>query len=220
MFNNSSARLTHSLVCIAVFMGWLSCFFLIALMPGYASLYRSGLALPFVYIVILVPYAIFMWRHYTKHYPFLSLGHFSWRGLLLPLLALTALTFIYGQFAQPESWMDDLPQLPFFIKWMLILSMCLAAPVGEEIVFRGFLLNSSIGWTRSSKTLGIALVSLAFALVHTQYESVFTFIYLFIFSSILCVVRINTRGLMMPMALHMINNIVAVMGIFYLNPTV
>ena len=217
MFKNSSERMTHSLVCIAVFMGWLSCLFLIALMPGYASLYRSGLALPFVYIVILVPYTVLMWRYYAKHYPFLSLGRFSWQGLVLPLLALIALTFIYGQFAQPESWMNDLPQQPFLIKWLLVLSMCLAGPVGEEIAFRGFLLNSSIGWAKSSKMLGIALVSLAFALEHTQYDSVFTFIYLFIFSSILCVVRINTHGLMMPMVLHMINNIVSVMGIFYLN---
>jgi CAAX amino terminal protease family. len=217
VFSNTSERMMHSIICVAVFLGWFSCFFLLALIPGYSVLYRSGLALPFLNIVILLPYAIFSWRLYVKQYPFLSLGRFSWRGLLLPLVALIALTFIYGQFAQPESWMNELPQQSSFTKWLMILSICLVAPVSEEIVFRGLMLNSSIGWGKSSKTLGIAVVSLIFSLVHSQYDSVFTFIYLFIFSSILCVVRINTRGLLMPMILHGINNSLAVLGVFYLN---
>lgn len=217
MLGNPFERMMHSIICVAVFLGWFSCFFFIALIPGYSALYHSGLILPFLNVVIFLPYAIFAWRVYAKHFAFLSLGHFSFKGLLLPLAALVALTLIYGQFAQPESWMEELPQQPFLIKLMLVVTIILVAPISEEIIFRGFMLNSSIGWGKLAKTLGIVFVSLVFSCVHSQYDSAFTFIYLFAFSTILCVVRINTRSLIMPMVLHGINNSMAVLGLFYFN---
>ncbi|PAP33566.1 CPBP family intramembrane glutamic endopeptidase, partial [Salmonella enterica] len=74
-----------------------------------------------------------------------------------------------------------------------------------EIIFRGFLLFSSIGWGRYSRASGIIITSLAFAFMHTQYLFAVTFVKLFVLSSILCVVRMRSRGLMKPIILHFLN---------------
>ncbi len=69
----------------------------------------------------------------------------------------------------------------FLHKFLNTLAMCFLAPVAEEIIFRGFLLNSSIGWGRYSRVSGIIITSLAFAIMHTQYLFAVTFVYLFVF---------------------------------------
>ncbi|POP42424.1 CPBP family intramembrane metalloprotease [Superficieibacter electus] len=206
MMNNSADRVIHSVICLGVFLGWYSCFYLVAMIPGYAALYRSGLAMAFVPIFILVPFAVAAWSLYARRYPFLTLGRFSAQGFWLPALALVVLTFIHGYFAQPETWLSELPQQTASVKWPVILAISVFAPVYEEIIFRGFVLNSSIGWGRYAKTAGIIATSGLFALTHIQYAAISTFIYLFIFSAILCTVRINNRGLIVPMVLHIINN--------------
>ncbi|MDO3873207.1 CPBP family glutamic-type intramembrane protease, partial [Salmonella enterica] len=42
-----------------------------------------------------------------------------------------------------------------------------------------------------------------------------TFVYLFVFSSILCVVRMRSRGLMIPIILHILNNAWVVFGLLF-----
>ncbi|WES66970.1 type II CAAX endopeptidase family protein [Superficieibacter sp. HKU1] len=204
--NSHSDRLTHTLTCLAGFTGWYGCFFLVWFLPGYTALYKSGLALSFVTAVILCPFAVMAWKLYSRHYPFLTLGRFTFEGFLLPALALIVLTFIHGYFARPEPWLNELPQQTPFVKWATILAISLFAPVNEEIIFRGFVLNSSIGWGRYAKTAGIIVTSALFALIHIQYSAISTFIYLFIFSAILCTVRINNGGLLIPILLHALNN--------------
>lgn len=215
MMNTTADRVIHSMVCLGVFIGWYSCFYLVGFLPGYTALYRSGLAMAFVPIVILVPFAMVAWTLYARHYPFLTLGRFSAQGFWLPVLALVVLTFIHGYFAQPEPWLSELPQQTASVKWPMILAISVFAPINEEIIFRGFVLNSSIGWGRHAKTVGIIVTSALFALIHIQYAAISTFIYLFIFSAILCTVRINNRGLIVPVALHIINNSWACFVMFY-----
>lgn len=214
MFSRPSDRMVHSSLCLAAFVGWYLCSLLVWVLPGFGALYQSGLAISFLHGAILLPFSLLYWKWYGTRYPFLTLGRFSLRGLLLPLLALVILTFIHEQFAQSEPWMDALAGQTDFIKWMTVLSACLFAPINEEIIFRGLVLNSSIGWGRAAKTVGIVSTSLLFSAIHTQYNTAASFIYLFIFSAILCVVRINTRSLIMPMVLHGVNNSVAMLVLF------
>ncbi|NDJ56952.1 CPBP family intramembrane metalloprotease [Enterobacteriaceae bacterium 4M9] len=216
MMEQSLTRVVHSGVCLAAFLGWYLCSILAWGMPGFSALYQSGLAVSFLHVAILLPFSLFAWKIYCAHYPFLPLGRFSLRGLLLPLLAISVLALIYGNFAHPEPWMDSFDGQTTFVKAMTIFSICLCAPIGEEIIFRGLVLNSSIGWGRWAKRTGIVITSLVFCAVHSQYQTAASFIYLFIFSAILCVVRINTRSLIMPMALHAINNMWAVLIMFVL----
>lgn len=207
MMEQSLSRVVHSSVCIAAFVGWYLCAILVWAFPGFSALYPSELAAVFMHMAVLLPFSLLAWKLYAAHYPFLSLGRFSLRELWLPLLASGALALIYQQFAQPEPWMDSLSSQPIQVKWMLFITACLCAPVSEEIIFRGFVLNSSIGWGRSAKTAGIIITSLLFSAIHIQYQTMASFVYLFIFSAILCVVRINTRGLLLPIILHAVFNI-------------
>lgn len=77
--------------------------------------------------------------------------------------------------------MAELSRQFFLHKFLNTLAMCFLAPVAEEIIFRWFLLNSSIGWGRYSRVSGIIITSLAFAIMHTQYLFAVTFVYLFVF---------------------------------------
>ena len=219
MFYHLSERVKHSVICLAIFIGWYGCFYLAQLFPGFITLYATGFAIAFLYNVILLPYVIFSWKYYSRHYTFLVLGHFSLREVLLPVLAMIALSFIYACFGVTEKWLIDLRQLPVTSKWVTILTICLTGPIVEEIIFRGFVLNSSIGWGRASKTMGILLTSVLFTILHIQYESITTFIYIFILSAILGVLRINSRSLLMPMALHALHNGYTVLALFYLTST-
>jgi hypothetical protein len=103
-----SKRLTHSSFCVAVFVGWFCCLFLSGLLPGFATLYQLGLAMAFLHMGILLPYALFCWRSYSRRWAYLPLGRFSLRDLLLPALALFVLMLIHGHFARPETWMNEL----------------------------------------------------------------------------------------------------------------
>ena len=214
MMRDSSTRMMHSAVCLVAFAIWFFSSWFIWLIPGMMSLYRSGLAMSFMHAVILLPGALLLWKVYSSHYPLLYLGKFSLREFIAPLLALTALMVIYGHFSEPETWTETLSTQTLFVKWMTAISVCICAPISEEIIFRGLVLNSSIGWGKAAKFLGIVGTSLLFSAIHVQYHSMISFIYLFIFSAILCAVRINNRGLIMPMALHALNNSWAMLALF------
>lgn len=136
-------------------------------------------------------------------------------NVFFPALALVCLTVLYNAFSGPEPWMAELSRQFFLHKFLNTLAMCFLAPVAEEIIFRGFLLNSSIGWGRYSRVSGIIITSLAFAIMHTQYLFAVTFVYLFVFSSILCVVRMRSRGLMIPIILHILNNAWVIFGLLF-----
>lgn len=154
------------------------CFCIIFVFLCLALFSRSGCT--FLYIIVFV-YAIAAWSIYSKYYPFLSLGRLSFVECFVPLLALVCLVFLYSVFSGPEPWIAELSRQFFLHKFLNTLAIGFLAPVAEEIIFRGFLLNSSIGWGRYSRVSGIIITSLAFAFIHTQYLFAITFVYLFIF---------------------------------------
>ncbi|EAN4946787.1 CPBP family intramembrane metalloprotease [Salmonella enterica] len=211
---NTLDKIRHSLSCVAVLFGLFGIFVFASFSPFYACLYSGGLAAPFLYIIVFV-YAIAAWSIYSKYYPFLSFGRLSFMECFVPVLALVCLTFLYSIFSGPEPWIAELSRQFFLHKFLNTLAICFLAPVAEEIIFREFLLNSSIGWGRYARISGIIITSLAFAFMHTQYLFAVTFAYLFIFSSILCVVRMRSGGLMIPIMLHILNNAWAIGGILF-----
>lgn len=84
-----------------------------------------------------------------------------------------------------------------------IIATMILVPVLEELLFRGILLSTllnllgdKIGYIFSG-----AIVSVAFALIHTQYSTQ-TQILMFIVSAIFCSARYYSKGLVLPIALH------------------
>ena len=99
-----------------------------------------------------------------------------------------------------------------FLKFMLseplilgVMSAIIIAPILEEFIFRGFLLS------QLKNTLGnwgaISLSSLAWTLLHFQYELKILFI-LFVLGLILGFLRWKYNSLFLVMVLHGINNLI------------
>ncbi|EEQ12345.1 Predicted metal-dependent membrane protease [Yersinia mollaretii ATCC 43969] len=175
------------------------------------------MATPLLYIIFWFPFALLAWKHYQKSFGLMPLGKIALRDMLIPGLALLGLTAIFQFFGQPEPWIESLLQPSIFTQILLVITLCVLAPVSEEIIFRGFLLNTGMGFGLRGRQLAIVITSLLFALVHTQYLFPTTFISLFIFSAILCEVRIRTGSLLMPIVLHSANNIVSIVWVMALN---
>jgi len=92
-------------------------------------------------------------------------------GYLIPfLLAYDALTWLLGKDIvtsfQLDTYRSAKTQGGVLLLW---LAFVVAAPLSEEIIFRGFLFR---GWVRSRRTLwpGILAISAFFAALHVQYD--------------------------------------------------
>jgi membrane protease YdiL (CAAX protease family) len=91
--------------------------------------------------------------------------------------------------------------------WMLWLALVVAIPLCEEIVFRGFLLPGfAASFLRPS---GAVLVTSAlWTALHTQYDAVGLTV-VFSLGVLFGVARLRTGSLIVPLALHMLENLLA-----------
>ncbi|MCP4551075.1 MAG: CPBP family intramembrane metalloprotease [Bacteroidetes bacterium] len=95
-------------------------------------------------------------------------------------------------------------------------ALIIAAPVAEEIFFRGFLLEG-FRHTWIGNTGAIILTALAWAMIHQQYN-LFDKGILFILGLLLGVIRVKTGSLIGCFVMHAFNNLIAtVMIALYIN---
>lgn len=91
--------------------------------------------------------------------------------------------------------------------WFLFLALVIAAPVFEELFFRGFLLTGF-----SSSFLGhagaVIITSAAWAAIHIQYDLYGTFT-IFVSGIVLGVARLKTNSVLVTIMMHSIMNVVA-----------
>ncbi|MCI0660039.1 MAG: CPBP family glutamic-type intramembrane protease [Acidobacteria bacterium] len=99
---------------------------------------------------------------------------------------------------------DDLydPNHPIYNKALDILIVVVIAPIIEEIMFRGILLNRWISKWGMRKS--ILVTSLIFALLH------FDVLGAFLFAICMAILYFRTRTLLIPIAAHALNNMIAV----------
>ena len=84
----------------------------------------------------------------------------------------------------------------------MFITILVLAPVGEEILFRGVLLNvfrTTHAWTL---WVGVVIISLVFASVHSQYQNLSTLAEMVALSGIFAWARIRSGGLLLPILLH------------------
>ncbi|MCK3653972.1 CPBP family intramembrane metalloprotease, partial [Escherichia coli] len=96
-------------------------------------------------------------------------------------------------------------RLPWFIPDVILtlLTIFILAPLNEETLFRGIMLNvfrSRYCWTM---WLGALITSLLFVAAHSQYQNLLTLAELFLVGLITSVARIRSGGLLLPVLLHM-----------------
>ncbi len=92
-------------------------------------------------------------------------------------------------------------------KFLFIIALCIAAPVFEELFFRGFLFQ---GLRQTALGSGGAVVAIAFlwASIHMQYDAYGVFV-IFLIGLLLGWARWQSGSVLLAIALHCANNMVA-----------
>ena len=84
--------------------------------------------------------------------------------------------------------------------WLLWIAMAVAAPIFEELFFRGFLLEG-FRHTFMGATGAVVLTSLLWAVIHTQYD-LYYIVTIFVMGVVLGMARVQTGSVILPIGLH------------------
>ncbi|WP_310445888.1 CPBP family intramembrane glutamic endopeptidase [Serratia sp. BIGb0234] len=186
------------------------------IIPDKVALLESGLLLPILYTLeffIITPLYVIYFRKLDD----MGLGHFSFRQffvfIFLILLVQLAGAYILD-IRKAENWMMEQESVKGGLFWLNFFLLVFIVPIYEELVFRGCLLTAIITFSRGNIYIASLVTSVLFAMLHTQYTDIRSLIILFLVSIILISVRIISRGVMMPVLLHMTMN-GCVMGLAY-----
>ncbi len=188
--------------------------FLITLFPNFSALRADGLLVP---VICLFEFAVLfpLYRFYQTRRDDIPLGKLQLKNALLFIAALILLMLLQTQLLQPEKWLEDQSRQQFSAVIIMVFSAVILAPIFEEILFRGFLLQGFLLWAPNSRLACITLTSILFAVMHTQYVHWQTIIMLILFSLLLCYARIKSNSMKLPILLHMLNNLVAMLPALY-----
>lgn len=97
---------------------------------------------------------------------------------------------------------------PVELVWIFVL-VCVVVPVGEETFFRGFVYGTLRRW---GLLPAVALSSLYFGAVHQQ---IVHFLPIFVLGAVLALLYERTGSLVAGIAVHGINNLVAILSMLY-----
>ncbi|KAF6627432.1 CPBP family intramembrane glutamic endopeptidase [Pantoea agglomerans] len=212
--NINSDRVTLTLFYVGSFVVYYLVTMLITLFPNYSVLRNDGLLVP---VLCLFEFAVIypLYRFYCQRRTDLPLGELCTLQTLLFTGALFVLMAAQMQFMQPEGWLVMQAQQGRNSLLILLLTAVLLAPVFEEVLFRGFLLQGFLLWAPRSRFACMLLTSLLFAVMHTQYVHWQTLIALTLFSLLLCYARLRSNSLALPIFLHTLNNLIALLPAWY-----
>ncbi len=137
----------------------------------------------------------------------------NWLGLLVGLLIVIELL---GS-ALGRSSVSDFMTVAYATAspvWLLWLAVVIAAPVSEELFFRGFLLK---GFAASfmGPIAAIMVTSAAWTALHIQYDA-YDMATIFVSGLLFGAARLMTGSLLVPLALHGATNLVAITEVAFL----
>lgn len=130
----------------------------------------------------------------------------AWGAWLCGLLILSAVLDPFIQEAPADFMTAMLLTAP---RWLVVGLLVFAAPIVEELFFRGFMFKgiaaSTIGGTGA-----VVLTTLAWVAIHGFQYGWVALLYLALLGTILGMARLKTRSVMVPTVLHIVNNLLAV----------
>jgi membrane protease YdiL (CAAX protease family) len=151
----------------------------------------------------------------TSFADYLALRWTSWKNVVLGVLALVVLVAAWdllsralGREITPGFMGDVLKSAQAEgALWVLVIAFCVAAPVSEELLARGFLYR---GWSESflRPAGAIVLSSLAWTSLHLQYDWFF-FGEVFSIGLLFGYLRYRTSSTWLTVLLHGLNNLAA-----------
>jgi uncharacterized protein len=158
----------------------------------------------------------------TSFADYLALRWTSWKNLVIGVVGLVVLvegwdllSKLTGRDVLPEFMIDVLKSARNDnAVWLLVIAICVAAPIAEEFFARGFLYR---GWSESFLKVPGAIVasSLAWTSLHLQYDWYF-------FGEVFCIglwfgyMRYRSNSLWLTVVLHGLNNLGAVLQTMWL----
>ena len=159
-----------------------------------------------------------LWRMKKRKIPISNLGSLDTQKkplfisiiLLAVFLLIEEIYFYLLGIEMPESFIEFIIAEPIFLGF---ISVVVVAPLLEEFLFRGFL-YSQLKVSFLKEWGAVALSSLVWTALHFQYEIGILF-FLFLFGLFLGYFRIKYNSLLIPVVLHMLNNLVAFLLIIY-----
>ena len=140
----------------------------------------------------------------------------GWGGYLVALPLMLGISWINQQIWQGQGGNNPILQLVLEERdpvalGMFLFTAAIAAPVFEEILFRGFLLPSLTRYTSAWGAIGLS--SLIFSVAHLSFSEVLP---LTVLGAILGFVYVRSRNLMSSILLHSTWNSVTMLGLFLL----
>lgn len=143
----------------------------------------------------------------------------DWRSFRVPLLyfiGFVATSEIVMRLIDINASDFVLPLIQTLPLWLIAVMVVLAAPIYEEIVFRGVLwqlFDRVLDRFKYKVLLKSIIISLIFALIHLQYSSV-EMLFIVALSLILCYARHRCGTIIAPILLHCVNNSLALISVF------
>ncbi|WP_157825354.1 CPBP family intramembrane glutamic endopeptidase [Rahnella sp. AA] len=213
--DESQTKLGNSLLCLGMFFLWYMISFAIALFPWAKMLTETGYDLVIFHLseALLMGYLL---MRYRRHGLDVNLGSPSRSMFIHFVLATLGLICVSQFFATQEPWVADYLKFSSTADMTLILTLLVIAPIGEEIVFRGFFLQAFLLWGGKVASAGIVISAAFFTMIHWQYSDPVTFVSLFMIAVLLAYARIKSGGLMLPVILHMLLNSISLGTMLFL----
>lgn len=171
---------------------------------------------PWLILATIVVIAVFWWVYKlqlkrTNPHGFDQKPHFSWKRFGFSLLAFIILIAwqVISSIMMKNTTPENQAELNEIIKnsnWLFNLMIVVVAPIFEEIIFRGFLLNTFFFKdTRANKILAILIGGFLFAFMHEPKISIYLLVY-WGMGIVMTWVYVYTKDLRYSMMVHILNN--------------
>ncbi|HGM6985096.1 CPBP family intramembrane metalloprotease [Serratia marcescens] len=205
--------------CFSMFLLMFLITFIPLFIENRTALMRQGLLLPLLYGIEFV--AIFsLYLLFFRRREGLGKGEVKRNDFALLLFALLVIQFIFPRLMgveKTETWVMEQVALPGEILALNAALLVFVVPVYEEIVFRGCLFNALMYWFNDKVLWAALTVSVIFAVLHTQYTDWRTLAALVLISLVLTAARVRSKGIYLPIGLHMTMNGVVMAASYALN---
>lgn len=191
----AALAISYGVISILMFLsGWI-------IQHGY---FNHSLFIQHAPVLVFLTLCVLLYRRFVAPLEIGRLRGIGAHWFAVAVFAIYLADWIYGRISgvPAEQFVVTIFDKPAAGIVTTALTIFLLAPVNEEILFRGVMLNvfrSSRQWTM---WLGALLTSLLFMNVHAQYGNADTFIELLAFALVMCAARIRSGGLLLPVLLH------------------
>jgi membrane protease YdiL (CAAX protease family) len=182
--------------------------FIIASIGSAGGLAEKGWLLPLYYVTEFICIMALYFFFFKSREGF-GKGLINSSVVVISIITLLIIQFILptaiGMKTQ-EPWVVQQLQLPTAALLVNLFLLVFIVPIYEEIIFRGCLFNALMYWFNDKVHWTAITLSIIFSLSHTQYFDWRAYVLLFAISLILTYARAKTKGIYLPIALHMLMN--------------